>query len=368
MAFISQTDPRWNLKKINGTTYTINSYGCLITDICWILGQAGYSVTPDELAKKSDLFDGAMWIGWDKLKNHYPNMQYVWGERCTDYPAPIEKITKELDDGYYPIIMLDYAPKTNGLQTHYLTCIGHDGNGNIKVGDPIDGQEVWLDSRYGELDEKYKILKIDVYHFPKQQPTQSGDPCDAVRTLLFVENNYSESDIRAMVDWYNQKDATERKIQEINAEIVDKNRVIAEKDQVIFELNNQLAGKDETIKHYADFQDKLAVIFDCQSDQGIILSEAVTAVGSEAELQACLTDKNAITVNMNNNIQVEVEKATFELRLKLAEQNMIISRMERDIVNYQKRIDILSLGKVITHTPTLLKIQNFINKLLKKNG
>lgn len=364
---LNQNDVLWKLKKINGTTYTIGGWGCLITDVCFLLGQAGYNVTPDELAKKSELFDGAMWIGWDKLQSLYPNMNYVWGERCTDYPAPVDKIIKELDDGFFPIIMLDFAPKTTGLQTHYLVCLGHDDKGNIKVGDPIDGQEVWLDSRYGELDEKYKIMKVDVYHFQKPLVT-TPDLWTNIKGLLTVENNFSESDIRAMVDWYKLKNTTERTIKDLNDGLVAKSQKLVEKDNIISELNNQLNGKDESIKHYVEFQEKLSSILNCKSDQGEILASVVTAIGNESKLQSCLSNNSAMAANMNTAIADGVDKGTFELRVKVADLNMQISKRDKDIAAYQKKIDMLTLGKTVVSTPIALKIRNLFSKLWPKKS
>src|SRR3990167_9971063 len=103
MTFLSQNDPQWKLKRINGTTSTIGSYGCLIADACWILNQTGYEVAPDVLATKSELFEtgSAMWVGWNKVEALFPKVKYVWGVRCDTTPAPIDKILREVDDGYF---------------------------------------------------------------------------------------------------------------------------------------------------------------------------------------------------------------------------------------------------------------------------
>lgn len=359
---ISQNDERWKLKRINGTTYTIGGWGCLISDICFLLQQAGYNVTPDVLAKQGELFDGAMWIGWTKLEELYPNMKYVWGERCTDYPAPVDKIIKELDDGFFPIIMLDYAPKTTGLQTHYLTVIGHDDKGNLKVGDPIDGQEVWLDSRYGEIDEKYKILKVDVYHFTKPIQT-TPDLWEKIKGLLTQENNFSEGDIRAMVDWYKSKDNTERNIADLNTALTAKQQTILQKETTISDLRNQIGGLEENIQHSRDFQDKLASMLSCSADQGDILASTAIAIGNESKLITCQTEKANILANIDTKIAEGVEKQTFELRLNIAEKQMVITKYEKDILAYQKKIDMLTLGTTTTQTPFFLKIKNFFSKL-----
>jgi hypothetical protein len=363
--FLSQGDERWRLKRINGTTSTLLSYGCLITDICWLLNQAGYQITPDELATKSELFDGAYWNGWTKLESLFPKMKYVWGERCTDYPAPVDKIIKELDDGFYPVIMLDYAPKTNGLQTHCLTVLGHDDKGNLKVGDPIDGQIVWLDSRYGELDEKYKILKVDVFHFAKPV-AEVPDLWESIKGLLTQENNFSESDIRAMVDWYKLRDTTERNMRELNDSLATKQQKLVEKDQIISEITNQLNGREEVIKHAKEFQDKLASILNCVSEQGEILASTAIAIGNESKLANCQTEKQGILSNIDKAISEGVEKQTFELRVMIAQLQMKIAQKEKDILAYQKKIDILTLGKTVISTPIALRIKNLFDKLFKR--
>jgi len=362
MNFLSQTDPLWKNKKINGTSSTINSYGCLVTDITWLLNQAGYTVTPDELAKKGELFDGAYWKGWTALEEHFPKMKYVWGERCTDYPAPIDKIVKEVNDGYFPIIMLDYAPKVTGLQTHYLVVLGHDDKNNLKVGDPIDGSIVWLDSRYGEVDEKYKILKIDVYHFEKVNNTEPN-MWERIKGLLTQENNFSESDIRAMVDVYKQRDATERTIKELNENIKAKAETISQKDKIISDIKTELSGINETIKHYKDFQNKLSIILGCSPEEGDILAQVVIAVGNESKLLSCQADKQNIINNQDRRIGEEVDKLTFELKLKVATLTIDVEKKDKLIADYQKKIDILTLGRTIPGKPIVLIIKNSFNKL-----
>jgi hypothetical protein len=162
---LSQNNSQWKLKTINGTASKIGDYGCLITDITDILVEAGYNITPDVLASDGDLFSGDLWKGWQTVCIKYPRLKYEWGAIYYDVPAPIEKIREALEKGWCPIIMIDCTPATAKVDTHYLRVKKIDAEGNLTVGDPWDGKDVLLDTRYGSATESRKILKIDVYSF-----------------------------------------------------------------------------------------------------------------------------------------------------------------------------------------------------------
>ena len=61
-----------------------------------------------------------------------------------------------------------------------------------------------------------------------------------------------------MVDFYKQKDNSERTIKELTEGNTNKLQTISIKDGIISEVTNEMNGKDETIKHHLEFQDKLA--------------------------------------------------------------------------------------------------------------
>lgn len=358
--FLSQNDPAWKLKRINGTTSTLSSYGCLITCVTWLLNKSGVEITPDQLATKSELFDGAYWNGWTKVGNLYPSLKYAWGVSCINEPAPLDKIVRELDDGFFPIIMLDYAPKVTGLQTHYLVVMAHDGKGNLQVGDPIDGAVVWLDSRYGTLDEKYKILKVDVLHHAKIQENDT-DLWDRIKNFLTVENNFTEGNIREGMDLLKNKANTEKELASLRETIVSRDITIASKNNDISDLNNQIQAKDAQIDYETEFRVRLAKDLDAQSSShGDILSALTEAIGNESKLESCLREKQRITDSMSDTVAKAVEDRTFDIRVKNAELQREVDILTKENLYLKKRIEISQNPKVSILESVIKKLQKYV--------
>lgn len=332
----SQNDPQWKLKRINGTNSTLGSYGCLISVISWILTKAGYNVTPDQLATNKELFDGDMWIGWDKLQTFYPNMTYVWGEKCINIPAPVDKIISEVRDGYYPIIMLDYAPKATGLQTHYLAVIDADSEGNLKVGDPWDGAEVWLDTRYGTLDEKYKILKVDVYHFIK--PAVADDKWENIKKFL-QEKNADEGAVREAFGLLSDKSLTEKKISGLQSALTDKQTKLSEKDAIISDLQNELDGANTIIHTKNGYREKLAIMLNCTPDWDEIVRNVTVCIGNEDKFNGQLIENKKLLGEMDQKVKEQVEKTTYDINLKLMKANSDLVVMSNKNNNLQKQVN-----------------------------
>lgn len=353
---ISQNDPLWKLKRINGTTSTIGSYGCLISCICYILQKAGYNVNPDQLAVQKELFDGDMWVGWDKLHDLYPNLSYIWGEKCISTPAPIDKIISEVRDGYYPIIMLDYAPKVTGLQTHYLVVTDADSNGNLKVGDPIDGADVWLDTRYGTLDEKYKILKVDVYHFTK--PAVPTDKWDNIK-LFLEEQNADEGRVReafgALADSRPLKD----QIGSLQNALNSKQATITTKDGIISDLKNELDGANTIIHTKNGYREKLALMLGCAADWDEIVREVTVAIGNEDKYNGLLKENSILKGTLEEQVAEKVASITYDINLKLIKANTDLVTLSNKNNALTKQVDDLKSiinGSKITLISKIKKI------------
>lgn len=353
---LSQNNPEWKLKKINGTTSNLGNFGCLITCVCFILNKAGYVITPDKLATNKDLFDGDMWIGWDKLQQFYPNVSYVWGEKCSAVPAPVDKIMSEVKDGYFPIIMLDYAPSVKGLQTHYLIVLDGDGEGNLKVGDPIDGAEIWLDTRYGTVDEKYKILKVDTYHFVK--PVVADDAWNNIKKFL-EEKTATEGDVRAAFGALTDQEGYVRKIEELNKTINDKNSAIANKDEMISDLNTKIDGLTATLTTKNGYREKLAIILNCTTDWDTIVGEVTEAVSNEDKYNSLLSQFKLLQGTFEEKVKEEVDKQTYDMSLKLIKANSEVIRLSTTINSLTKKVE--DLKSIINGTKVSLiqKINNF---------
>lgn len=358
--FLSQNDERWKLKRINGTTSTLGSYGCLITCITWLLNKSGNPITPDELAKKSELFDGAYWNGWNKVGSVYPQLTYAWGVSCLNEPAPVDKIIRELDNGFYPIIMLDYAPKVNGLQTHYLVCMSHDGKGNIEVGDPIDGAVVWLDSRYGTLDEKYKILKVDVLHHTKLN-VSDAPLWDRVKNYLTEENKFSEGDIREGMEAFKKRHETQKALDDLGATIINKDSEIALKNTQIAEITNELSSKEAQIKYEEDFREKLAKDLDApSSSHGDIIASLLVALGNESRLDACMRENRRLNESIAERVKEETAKATFDIKVRNAELQKLLDSATRENAYLQKRIESIQNPKVSIINSVINKLKSYV--------
>lgn len=355
---LSQNDPAWKLKKINGTTSTIGSYGCLITSICFILQKAGYNVTPDVLAKQSDLFNGDMWAGWDKLHDLYPNINYIWGEKCSSYPAPIDKIISEVKDGYYPIIMLDYAPKVDGTQTHYLVVTDADSNGNLKVGDPWDGAEIWLDTRYGELDEKYKILKVDVYHFTK--PPITDDKWENIKKYL-EEQNADEGKVREAFGALSDINNYQKTISDLQSALSSKQITISQKDGIISDLTTKIDGLTAQLTAKNGYRERLATILDCEADWDAIVGEVTEAIGNEDKYAGLLIEHKILQGEFEERVAKEVDTKNFDITLKLTKANSEIEGLRTLNNSLQKKVDDL---KSIINGTKISWVKSIINWFL----
>ena len=86
--YYSQLDKRWASQRIGSALFTLGQKGCCITEICESLGDFGFTVTPDILAKDPTLFTdknhekGAGLVLWGEvarwLLQHYPSHTFTF--------------------------------------------------------------------------------------------------------------------------------------------------------------------------------------------------------------------------------------------------------------------------------------------------
>lgn len=181
-----------------------------------------------------------------------------------------------------------------------------------------------------------------------------------VKEFLFVENKFTEGDIHDMVELWKTRKTTEETIQGLIDGNTQKLQTIAIKDNIISDLTNEISGKDEMCKHHREFQDKLSAILTCPSEPGEILASVVTAIGNESKLVSKQSELTRLRENIDNAIKEGVDKATYELRLRLATTQGEINRLERDVIAYEKKIDILSLGKTTMKKPFFLRLKKLL--------
>lgn len=357
---LNQRDDRWKLKRINGTYSTIGAYGCLITCIAETLRRAGYDVWPDDIAHTGDLFSGDLWTGWYKLPEIYPQLKYAWGEVCLNQPAPIDKIIQELDDGYYPIIMLDSQPG-GAVDTHYLLCLEHNGK-DIKVGDPWDGAEVWLDSRYGTWDEDRKILKVDVYHFDK--PIANDNEMERIIKFLEEKEMLNEGGVREMYGAWKDKPNLEKDVETLKKANQEKQSVLEQKDVVISDLNNTLQAKKTEIDSYKSIIREYAELLDTSPDAVAVKGQIKELLGNEDKLDGCLRTLKDERDNQQKEIDKAVRNGLVALEGENKKLDVRIDELEDDVERLDK---LYRRWKAIAQDkrPSLLiKIKEWLKKLI----
>lgn len=257
--------------------------------------------------------------------------------------------------------MLDYNPTTKDINTHYCIVIGHDDNKNLKIGDPWDGAEVWLDSRYGTQDEVVKILKTDVYHFEKVITDPSA--WDRIKKFL-DEKKADEGMVRAAFGALEDQVGLQRTISDLQDALKSKQETIINKDQIISDLNNTLTGKDATIGSYTDFLQKCASILNCNSDMASVTGQIQVAIDNEDKYAGCLTDKQHILDKQTELIKVEVVKATTQLTTKITTLNNTIKTLTTELDTKDKTIKSLN-DKIIALKKDCTVALSFIEKIKK---
>ena len=236
--------------------------------------------------------------------------------------------------------MLDYAPKVNGLQTHYLVILDADGEGNIKVGDPIDGAEVWLDTRYGSVDEKYKILKVDVFHF--QKPELPNDKWDNIKKFL-EEKVADESMVREAFGALSDKEKINRDLVTLQNTIVAKTTIIASKDVIISDLTNELKGAETALASKNSYREKLAVMLNCTADWDDIIRNVSVAIGNEDKYTSCTIELKNIKGTFEEQLGKKVDEKTYDINLKLVKATSEIIKLSNQNDTLQKKVEDLKL-------------------------
>ena len=310
---LSQNDPQWKTKTINGTTSTLGNYGCLLTCLTAILNEAGYVITPDQLANYSQLFVGDLWNGWKTLQNLFSRVSYSWGVVCQSTSAPIDKIIAELDAGYFPIIMVDSNLNVAGIQTHYLRVTKHVGN-DLYIHDPWDGVEKKLSSCYGSMADAVKIQKVDCYHFtnPTAETVETYNISENVYKYLYKENNFSEGDIREGME--NFKKGVLKTLQ-TNYDELDKKYVIA--TTVNLEMSKQqgldvieIARLNSLLLKYSDY-DTIVESNKNLTSQNSILTEANKTLVDRLAINQSTATPDPVSSPVDTSEKITVSFSTF---------------------------------------------------------
>ncbi len=151
-----QNDPQWKDTKLgNQASETIGSWGCLLTSITMMLNAAGYNETPataNEKLKQGGGFDSAMLIPC-MVPYVFPNVSLRAFEPCEGRAAPTAQMDAALAAGKPIIVCVDWNPKEEGVQTHWVLLKEKKDNDYL-IYDPYQyrgdapGKDLLLTSRY----------------------------------------------------------------------------------------------------------------------------------------------------------------------------------------------------------------------------
>ena len=143
--FLEQDSPLWGKVTIGNTPYELEDFGCLITDLSMLSYWYGKYLTPAQLAKKLKFNSNGEFL-WNSMNGVCPfNFVYRY------YSRDIEKIKSILFSANNACVVRVFYDKYK-KSYHWLTVIGYDQkSGKIIGADPIDGQRVFIEDKYGKI-------------------------------------------------------------------------------------------------------------------------------------------------------------------------------------------------------------------------
>lgn len=245
----SQRDPRWSAQRlgtVNGTT--IGSDGCYVTSFAMIAGFFRHSILPNELDNiytDKKLYAQGNLCTDDMLPKVFADIKYETSYKFPTTPADLGQLKQLMDDPNKIVILcLDFDHDPNdGIQTHFLVCVGADGGKGIKVADPWYGSVDDFALHYGN-DPAVTIQKFVVY---------SGVPVAATGDTYKGLDLSNKESMKVAVDVWDKLQKGElvggeeinhlnETIHNLNTVINEKNRLATEKDSVISTLTVQSAN------------------------------------------------------------------------------------------------------------------------------
>ena len=189
-----QNDEKWKNVKLGNSSETIGSWGCLLTSVTMMLNGIGHNETPETVndkMKRNGGFDRALFI---------PSVvPMVWSGLSYRgfYTAPIHQIDAEVAAGKPVILQVDWNPKEQGVQTHYMLVKEKKGNDYViydpyKYGGDGPNKEVLLTNRYkfhgATLEsEIHGVFWFDAYGtLPPEPPKMTRMPVPQDRFMLYA--------------------------------------------------------------------------------------------------------------------------------------------------------------------------------------
>jgi hypothetical protein len=189
-----QNDEKWKNVKLGNSSETIGSWGCLLTSVTMMLNGIGHNETPETVndkMKRNGGFDRALFI---------PSVvPMVWSGLSYRgfYTAPIHQIDAEVAAGKPVILQVDWNPKEQGVQTHYVLVKEKKGNDYViydpyKYGGDGPNKEVLLTNRYKSHgatleSEIHGVFWFDAYGtLPPEPPKMTRMPVPQDRFMLYA--------------------------------------------------------------------------------------------------------------------------------------------------------------------------------------
>ncbi|MEN6522329.1 MAG: GH25 family lysozyme, partial [Anaerolineaceae bacterium] len=158
----SQSDPAWRYDRLGRST-TIGANGCLLTGVAMLLKYWSKDTDPRRLnaaMKKAGGYSGNLWI-WEALTKLYPDIVMDWDNWIVSQGGyTLSRIDALLTADTPVLAQTDYNPATAYLDQHWVLMTGKQGDDYI-INDPVDGQRVLFNTRYGEPAKK--IFRIAAY-------------------------------------------------------------------------------------------------------------------------------------------------------------------------------------------------------------
>jgi uncharacterized protein YvpB len=149
----SQWDTRWADTLLGFNTnqpFNIYNYGCFISSWAMVCQYYGKSIDPAQLNQKlKDLGPGKGFTagggdyvpgGVNKIYGDIKETRTVTPSLLTD--AQLAEIKTSIDNGYPVIICIDYNPKTNQPDTHFVVIVDYNNNdeNDFTIADPLGGK------------------------------------------------------------------------------------------------------------------------------------------------------------------------------------------------------------------------------------
>lgn len=150
----SQIDPIWKSTKLGFGSYTIGSWGCLLTDLAIACTAFGYTETPATLNEKMKKVNGFVdsLVIVDSLTNAVNCVKEVEFVSSVDVPANLEYIDECMSNGKVVICKVDYSPVA-GVQDHWVVLKQKDGSNDYLILDPYpltDVENVSITQRFNK--------------------------------------------------------------------------------------------------------------------------------------------------------------------------------------------------------------------------